>query len=475
MLLFKRLLLLSLLFFGIPPADTNKKVAYYITQLERIKHIGSITVISRYDLTTFYESANGFSGFEYDLVTLFAKHLGVKVNFKIPDTFSDTLSKIRQGGFADFAAAGITITEERKHHLLFTPSYQQVTEQVIYRGGTKRPKKPEDLTKGILEVVRGTSHVESLLRLKKDIPELQWLTNPEFETDELLYLLHERLIDYTIADSNQITLLRRFYPKLHVAFNLSPASDYAWAFTKSDDLSLYNEVVLFFEKIRKNKVLHQLIDRHFGHLKQIRYVGSCVFKKHIKSRLPLYQNLFESAGKKHNIDWQLLAAISYQESHWNKRAISPTGVKGLMMLTRGTAKDLNVTNRTDPSQSIYGGARYLMQRIKKFPKRIHEPDRTWLALASYNVGFGHVNDARILTQKLGKNPDKWIDVREILPLLTKQKWYSQTKHGYARGTEPVVYVTNIRSYLDLLIWHSHHKEKHEDNTMPVIDKLQIKL
>jgi membrane-bound lytic murein transglycosylase F len=469
-LFFKRLFLLSLLLFGSPPSDTNKKVAYYTNQLDRIKQLGSITVLSRYDQTTFYENVDGFSGLEYDLVTLFAKHLGVKVNFKIPDTFAEILSHTQQGGFADFVAAGLTITQERNKRLLFTPAYQKITEQVVYRSGTKRPKKPEDLTQGILEIVQGTSHNESLLQLKKDIPELQWLTNTELKTDELLYLINERLIDYTIADSNQITLLRRFYPKLHVAFDISPPRRFAWAFTKSDDLSLYNEAALFFEEIHKNKTLAQLIERHYDHTKQIRYVGNCTFKRHVKSRLPLYQDLFEGAAEKYKIDWRLLAAISYQESHWNKRAVSPTGVRGLMMLTQGTAKGLHVTDRTDPKQSIYGGALYFKQRIKKFPERIKEPDRTWFALASYNVGFGHVNDARILAQRLGKNPDKWVNIKEKLPLLTQKKWYSQTKHGYARGKEPVIYVTNIRSYLDLLVWDTNNKKRNETGVMTVIEK-----
>lgn len=467
---FKRLFLLCLLLLGNPPSDTNKKVAFYTTQLERIKQIGSITVLSRYDQTTFYENARGFSGLEYDLVTLFAKHLGVKVNFKVPTTFSEILTHTQQGGFADFAAAGLTITAERNKRLLFTPAYQTITEQVVYRSGTKRPKKPKDLTQGILEIVQGTSHNESLLQLKKDIPELQWLINTELETDELLYLINERLIDYTIADSNQITLLRRFYPKLHVAFDISPARRFAWAFTKSADLSLYNEATLFFKKIRKNETLAQLLERHYGHTKQIAYVGNCTFKKHVKSRLPFYQDLFKGAAEKYKIDWRLLASISYQESHWNKRAVSPTGVRGLMMLTQSTAKDLHVTDRTDPEQSIYGGALYLKQRIKKFPERIQEPDRTWFALASYNVGFGHVNDARILAQRFGKNPDKWVDIKETLPLLSQKKWHSQTKHGYARGKEPVIYVTNIRSYLDLLIWSTNNKRLNENGTMPIIEK-----
>jgi len=468
-LLLKRLLLLSFILFS-SISDSNKKVAFYINQLDRIKNTGVLTVLTRYDQSTYYESANGFSGLEYDLVMLFAKHLGVQVKFKLPETFQEILSQTEKGGFADFSAAGITITQERNEHLFFTPAYQKITEQVVYRSGTKRPKKPEDLTKGILEIVQGTSHNESLLLLKEESPQLTWLINSELETDGLLYLLSERLIDYTIADSHQISLLRRFYPKLFVAFDISPPRRLAWAFAKTTDLSLYNEVTDFFQQISKNKTLDQLLERHYGHTYHASYVDNCIFKRDASSRLPHYQDFFKAVAKKYQLDWRLLAAISYQESHWNKRAVSPTGVRGLMMLTQSTAKGLGIKDRTDPLQSIEGGAKYFKQRIKKFPIRIPEPDRTWFALASYNVGFGHVNDARILAQRLGKNPDKWVDVKQTLPLLSEKKWYSQTKHGYARGKEPVTYVTNIRSYYDLLIWKTTNKKLSEESAMPLMQK-----
>lgn len=444
-----------------------EKVITYKNQLERVKKTGKLTVLTRYDPTTYYKSADGFSGLEYDLVQLFAQHLKVKSEFIAPDTFAAILQKTISGE-ADFAAAGISITKERQQQLLFTPAYQKISEQLIYRSGTKAPKKPSDLIDGILEVVKGTSHAQTLQQLKKHTPQLQWLSNETLDTDGLLYLVNERLIDYTIADSNQMTLIRRFYPKLNVAFNISSKRKLAWAFKKSDDLSLYNEAVLFFNKIKKNKVLEQLIERHYGHARNIKYVGNCTFRLHLQSHLPQYQSLFQDAAEKYLFDWRLLAAISYQESHWNKEAISPTGVKGLMMLTQATANQLGVKDRTNPRESIYGGAQYLKQRLKMIPARIPEPDRTWFALASYNAGFGHLEDARIITQKLGKNPDKWIDVKKSLPLLTKKKWYSQAKHGYARGKEPVIYVDNIRSYLDLLIWYTSNKDLKEGLAMPSI-------
>lgn len=233
-----------------PPPPLSEKSTPSLNQLEQVKESGVLTVLTRYDPTTYYESANGFSGLEYDLVQLFAEHLQVKTAYILPDTFAAILQKTRSGE-ADFSAAGISITEERKQHFLFPPAYQQISEQLICRSGTHRPKNAKDLVNGILEAVKGTSHMQTLEKLKQSIPELQWQSNATLDTDGLLYLLNERLIDYTIADSNQMTLIRRFYPKLNVAFYISPIRYLAWAFKKSDDLSLYNEAVIFFNKIKK--------------------------------------------------------------------------------------------------------------------------------------------------------------------------------------------------------------------------------
>ncbi len=432
----------------------EKKLSLFktkLTRLEQIKLAGTLKVATRIDPTTYYQGPSGFMGLEYELVTLFAKQLGVKVQFSTPTTFTEILRQVETGEI-DIAAAGLTITEPRQQTMRFAPAYQEITEQIIYRSGTRRPKKIADLAKGILEVVRGTSHIESLKTLQKKVPELVWEVNDNLDTDGLIYLVTKGLIDYTIADSNQIALIRRFYPKLHTGFSISKPRRLAWALPRSADTSLYDEASSFFNKIKHNKTLDQLIERYYGHSSSLNYVGLCKFREHVKSRLPIYQHLFQEAAEQHDLDWRFLAAIGYQESHWRKNAVSPTGVQGIMMLTKNTAKQLGIKDRKDPADSIMGGAIYFKKSIKKIPERIPEPDRSWMALAAYNVGFGHLEDARILTQKQKGNPDRWIAVKKSLPLLTQKKWYKQTKHGYARGYEPVKYVENIRSYYDLLVW-----------------------
>jgi membrane-bound lytic murein transglycosylase F len=265
-------------------------------------------------------------------------------------------------------------------------------------------------------------------------------------------MVSDDIIEYTIADSNTLAINQRFLINLRSAFDIAEPQQLAWALAKTDDRSLLREVQKFFRKIKENGELTRLIERNYGHVDKFDYVGTRIYRRHIATRLPKYQNYFEVAGAMHDIDWRLLAAMGYQESHWDPNAISPTGVRGIMMLTLKTAKDLNINNRTDPEKSISGGAQYFRETKDRIDENIPEPDRTLLAMAAYNVGFGHVQDAREITSKLNKNPDRWADVKEALPLLAKRKWYKQTRYGYARGWEPVEYVENIRSYYDILKW-----------------------
>ncbi len=426
--------------------------------LEQIKRDGELVVITRNSPTTYYEGAEGLTGLEYDLVQLFAKKLDVAARFVIPDSFTDILPAISRKE-AHFAAAGLTITKARESLVRFAPPYQEITQQLIYRAGTYRPRKITDIIGSTLEIIAGSSHEEELNRLKLKHPDLEWEARDDMESGELLYLLKEQVIDYTIADSNEAALNQRYYPELKPAMDLTPPQPLAWAFPHSEDSSLYDAALRFFKQIKKDGTLKNIIERHYGHIEKLNFVDKRTFKRHATSRLPKYKALFKNAALENDFDWKLLAAIGYQESHWNPRAKSPTGVRGIMMLTMATAKQLGIKSRVDPAESIHGGARYIKMMAKKIPKRITNPDRLWMTLASYNIGFGHLEDARKLTQKRGRNPDKWADVKQTLPLLSKKKWYKKTRHGYARGREAVAYVDSIRSYYDILVWLENQRNK----------------
>lgn len=421
------------------------------SRLAQVLDRGELVVATRNGPTTYYLGPQGEAGLEYELVKRFADHLSVDVRLVVPGRFDSILPLVRTGE-VDLAAAGLVVTQDRITEVRFGPIYQETIQQVVYRRGNYRPRDFSDLSRGTLEVVAGSSHAERLRRMGSAQPEFDWRENPELDNEELMYLVWREMLDYTVVDSHELAITRRYYPELGVAFDLGEPQPLAWAFAPGADDSLYRKAVEFFNEMKDTGVLAQLQERYYGHVDDYDYVGTRVYLRHMEERLPSFLALFQEAASRYGWDWRLLAALSYQESHWNPRARSPTGVRGLMMLTLNTAEQVNIDNRLDPRQSVMGGARYLMRVKQRVPERIQEPDRTWMALAAYNVGYGHLNDARILAEADGKDPDRWVDVKEYLPLLSQKKWHSRTKHGYARGHEPVQYVENIRTYYDLLVW-----------------------
>ena len=425
--------------------------------LEQVKSQGELVIVTRNGPTTHYEGPFGATGPEYDLANLFAEHLGVTLKVKTASSLNDIIPMIAERE-AHFAAAGLTVTEERRKRIRFSSAYQTISQQVVYRTGNKRPKSLNDIIDEPIEVIAGSSHAAHLQKVSMQYPTLNWSETDEIGNDELLAKVWNKEARYAIADSNNVQMNQRFYPELRVAFDLTGPQQLAWAFPLGDDHSLYLEAQQFLKMVKENGQLDQIMERHYGHIQDFDYVGTRTFMRHINKRLPSYIDYFHEASTQNDMDWRLLAAVGYQESHWNPRAVSPTGVRGIMMLTRATAADMGYTNRIKPRNSIMGGGRYLAQLKKRLPDRIQDPDRTWFALAAYNIGMGHLHDARIITQKRGGNPDKWMDVKDNLPLLMQKRWYKDTKYGYARGSEAFQYVENIRSYYDILVWRTENSK-----------------
>lgn len=417
--------------------------------LEQVQHSGMLRVLTLNSSTTYYVGPYGVAGLEHDLVQLFADFLGVQVEFTLVDSASQALTALATGD-AHLAAAGLAVTHRRERRFRFGPPVQTVTQQVVYRRGSRRPRDVSELVGRELEVVAESSHAERLRELETSHPDLSWHESSDTTSEELLDLVHERVIELTISDSNLVALNRRLNPELGVAFDISPPQALAWAFRKSADRSLFEAASEFLRRLTEDGTLDVLVDRYYGHTQRFDYVDTRAFRRNLALRFPAYRDIFERAARAHGLDWRLLSAMGYQESHWDPEAVSPTGVRGIMMLTEVTAGQLGVQDRTDPEQSIFGGAAYLSSIRKRIPEHVSEPDRTWLALAAYNVGYGHLLDALELTKLRGGNPGRWVDVRQTLPLLAQKKWYAQTRYGYARGKEPVRYVDSVRRYRDLL-------------------------
>ncbi|MCK5640358.1 MAG: membrane-bound lytic murein transglycosylase MltF [Gammaproteobacteria bacterium] len=437
--------------------------------LEQVLESGELTVLTRNAATTYYEGADGKpTGMEYDLFKGFSDKLGVKLKVITTANVTEILEQLADGE-AHFAAAGLTITRARETWVHFTQPYQEITQQLVFRLGNAKPKDLEQLD-GRLEILANSSHAENLRTLKQKYPNLSWVENDEDESEELLTSVAERVIDYTIADSNEVALNQRYYPELKVAFDVTKPEYLAWAFPKSQDTSLYQAAVEYFQDLKITGRMDQIIERHYGHLGEFDYVGTRIFIRHIKERLPNYRDLFQQAAADNQMDWRLLAAMAYQESHWNPSAVSPTGVRGMMMLTKTTAHELGVKERSDATESINGGARYIKKLLDRVPEEITSPDRIWMGVAAYNFGYGHLSDARHITRMRKGDPNYWLDVKESLPLLRKRAWYQKTKHGYARGNEAARYVENIRQYYDILVWIT---EQEKPPTPPGLQALNI--
>jgi membrane-bound lytic murein transglycosylase F len=333
----------------------------------------------------------------------------------------------------------------------FGPSYLTVQKAVVYNTNRARPRALRDLAGKRVAVLANSTSAEQLRREGQNIHGLKWMEVPAANVDHLLDLVSEGQLDYVVCDSHFVELSRNFYPNIATAFTFGAPEPLAWAIAKDADPILGDKVRAFFEKIAANGTLRGLLDRHFGHVKRLDQGDIVAFLARRETTLPIYVQTFKEAQELTEIDWRLLAALGFQESHWNPVATSPTGVRGLMMLTSITADRLGVTDRLDARQNIIAGARYLQLLRDSLPARILEPDRTWMALAAYNVGYGHLEDARILAQRRRLNADSWSNVKKVLPLLARSDYYTTVRYGFARGGEAVILTENVRNYYDILL------------------------
>lgn len=419
--------------------------------LEQVLETGELRVVTRDSPTAYTIGPDGPSGPEYDLVQAFADDLGVSLVVETVASVSEILPKILSGE-AHMAAAGLSITDTRREYLNFGHPYETVDVHLIYKLGTGKPTSVDDVLDRSIEIMAGSSHVDLMSSIQEQYPTLTWSENADVEVADLLTKVAMGDIDLTIADSPDFNIQRHFYPDLRVALDLDIGDPIAWGFPKGRADSLLARADDFLIKSDRDGLLAQVHDRYYGYTKKFDYVGTRNFIRHFENRLPRFREMFEKAGEEWGVDWRLLAAIGYQESHWRAQAVSPTGVRGIMMLTQATADYLGLDDRLDPANSIFGGARYYARQTERVADTVAEPDRTWMALAAYNVGFNHIKDARTLVEWHGGDPDTWVDMREALPLLAQRKWYSRLPYGYARGWEPVLYVNNIRAYYNILQW-----------------------
>lgn len=414
--------------------------------LQKIRKAKEITVITRSNAHCYYIYREQPMGFEYDLAKAFADHLGVRLKVR---TFpwADMIKALNEGR-GDFIAASKTITSSRKELIDFSDGYLTIQQRVIVHEDNHSIEDVADLSGKTVHVRRATSYEERLSELRQQGLDLTVKVYDDVPTEELIRQVADKEIEVTIADSNIARLNLRYYPTVRIGVPIEETQRLGWA-VKKGDRSLLKAINGFFKKIKSDGTFDDIYRGYYSDEQVFDRFDLKKFHQRIKTRLPTYQPIIKEAATMHGFDWRLIAAVTYQESHFNPRAKSHRGVRGLMQLTQATAKEMGVTNRLDPYQSIMGGVKYLKGLYRRYDKA-EDPDRTFIALAGYNVGPRHILTAQRIARKRGFDPNKWSSLEQTLPLLCYEEYIRQSKHGYCRGTEPVRYVNRIRTYYDIL-------------------------
>jgi membrane-bound lytic murein transglycosylase F len=396
-----------------------------------------------------YDTEGGIPvGFEHDLARMFAAELGVSVRF-VPVPRHEIRERLAR--HEAHMAAGWFSPMPGKTFVFSDPFLS--TSDVLVRHEDALPLRDLSQLQGQTVVAQGSRQYRALRELQQQVPNLTVRESRAGSPLDLLADVASRKVEIALVDQAIIDIGQNYYPMLQTGLEVGEAQPIAWMFPANGDARLYERAQTFIRKIQEDRTLAILRDRYLGHVERLRPIDVTVFIGRIKILLPKYRALFQQAQQETGIDWRLLAALSYQESHWNPLNTSPTGVRGIMMLTEDTADRLGVSNRLDPRESILAGARYVNVLKSYIPASTPEPDRTWQALAAYNIGPGHFNAARRLAGRKGVNGDAWFEMKKILPLLARPEYYNNLKSGRARGGEAVILVENVRLFYDILLRH----------------------
>jgi membrane-bound lytic murein transglycosylase F len=418
----------------------------------------ALIVVVRPGPTTWFAGDSGLpTGLDHDLLHRFAQEQKLPLMVVVADNATTLMAKVSRGE-AHIGAGGLfqlpasaagDAASPSASRVLWSDGYQAVEPVLIHNRDGFKPQKWSDLTGATIAYAQHTGLDGPITAVRDAHPEVHWKPVDPPSADALIAQVSEGVVDYAIVASSDAAAMRNIYLDFDVAFPVGAPRELAWAVAPGHP-ALREAVDQFFRRMRKEGTLARYAERYFGG-RDIERMDASVLQDRIRKTLPQFRTFFHEAQADSGIEWRLLAAVAYQESQWDPGATSETGVRGLMQITEDTARKLGVTDRLDPKASALGAARYLRELKDKLPRRIAEPDRTWLALAAFNIGVAHLEDARVLAQKQKLNPDVWSDVRKTLPLLAQQDYFLQAKNGYARGGMPVAFVDRVRAYYDVLL------------------------
>jgi membrane-bound lytic murein transglycosylase F len=395
------------------------------------------------------------SGFEFDLIDRFAREHNLALRAVTAESAVALMASV-SAGETQLGAGGLykplaahADGTPQDDNVLWTRGIMDVEPVVIYNVDGFKPRTWSDLSGTDVVYVDGTGMSQSLAALRLAHPDIHWKAIDVPSTDSLIAQVDDGTVNYAVVMSSDAALSRNIYLDFDVAFTAGATRQMAWALP-AGQVQLRADLDAYLERLRRDGTLARLRDRYYAPERGLGRPDAGALHDKIATVLPLYQKYFEEAQDQSGLDWRLIAAIAYQESQWDPEATSETGVRGMMQFTTDTAHDLGLADRLDPGASIVAAAKYVRDLKNKLPARIGEPDRTWLALASFNIGLGHLEDARVLAQRQKLDPDSWSSVRNMLPLLADPEYYSQARLGYARGGMPVAFVDRVRAYYDVL-------------------------
>ena len=417
------------------------------SRVEPPEQRGELVVAVR-DMPSYYHVENGkASGFDHDLAVLFADDLGVQLRFVVGRSPADLQAMVLSGKV--HLATSVAV-RDHADGLRYTAPLREARQLLVERADDPPIESAEDLVGLTIDVLTGSPQAELLQSMNTSPASFNLVLKHNSNEIDLLEQVSQHRSDVVATDDDQFSIALNFYPDLKIAYTLPNSVRYAWGFPVTEDNSLFDKAQEFLARIRQDGRLARIVDRYFGHLDRVSDEDIAAFLYRMQTVLPHFRADFIAAQQATGLDWRLLAALAYQESHWDPLATSPTGVRGMMMLTGETADRLRVSNRLDARQSILAGGRYLLDLIDQQPPEIKKPDRIWMAMAAYNLGMGHMNGARVIARGLKRDPTSWYEMKQVLPLLAREKYYNRLKSGRGRGGEAVIMVENIRTYFDIL-------------------------
>ena len=424
--------------------------------LARIKKESLIVFGARVGPTSYYEVKNKLLGFEYELMEEFSKYIYVDLSIVQAENIYESKKQLFDRDVDILVGFD---TKDNDANAKRSYPYHRIDHYIVSNSRyTIIDTKYQNLESYEIHTINSPTITANLDVLKKSYEKLNYKIWDDKNIDELLNKLINNDIRLIVLTSDEFKLFKKYYNNLEIVYRISSNEALSWLLPSNVGKDLENKLTEFFSYLIKNNKLNNIYSKYFRDNTHT-FVGTKIFLNDYLNIFPKYEFHFFQASKKFGLDWKLLASIGYQESRWDDKAISYTGVRGLMMLTNDTAKELGVSNRIDPKQSIYGGAEYLNKLLKRLPDGLADDERIWFAVAAYNIGMGHVLDAVTLAQNDGIKVSKWTHLEPYILKLSQSKYYKKTKYGYARGWETAKYIQNIKQYYDILVFLDSQDKK----------------